>query len=106
MKKPFTFSWIDSQEQRIGKRRKESGQQDQEQADAVDAEVVMNRLADPGVEFLELVVGVRRSRSRAAGASEIDEFGKRRGERDAANPDVVVRAQQQQSRHARAAAGT
>ena len=54
-KKPFTFSRMDSQEQRIAMRREERGQQDEKQADAVHAEVVMNRIADPVVIFVELV---------------------------------------------------
>ena len=41
-KKPFTFSWIDSQEQRIAERREERGEEDEKQADAVDAEVVVD----------------------------------------------------------------
>ncbi len=59
MKKPFTFSRMDSHEQRIGDGREERGQQDQEQADAVHAEVVMNRVANPVMEFLELIGRVR-----------------------------------------------
>ncbi len=41
MKNPFTFSRIDSQEHRIEIGGKKSGKQDQEQADAIDAEMVV-----------------------------------------------------------------
>ena len=80
-------------------RREESRQQNQEHADAVDTEVIVNGLADPGMELDELIFG--RSRIVATQEEQGDEeFGQRRGQRDAANPCVVVGAQQQKSSNA------
>ena len=53
-----------------GDRREERGQQNEEQADAVDAEVVVNGLADPFVHFRELITRRCRSRSREAEAAK------------------------------------
>ena len=52
-----------------GDRREERGEQDEKQADAVHAEVVVNGLADPVVNFLELIARRCRARSRAAEAA-------------------------------------
>ncbi len=70
MKKPFTFSLDRFPGAENRERREERGEQDEEQADAVDAEMVMNGLADPVVEFLELVMRIGGIESRAAGTGK------------------------------------
>ena len=99
MKKPFYVfaNRLPGAQNRDG--REERGQQDEKQADAVHAQVVVNRLADPIVEFLKLVVRVGRIES-SKQKQRNREFGEGSGERNPANPHVIVRAEQQQRRNA------
>ena len=76
-------------------RRQQRGQQHQEQAEAVDAEVVMNRrLLDPFVKLFELIacgLGTEATQEQQGNC----ELGDRGDQRQAANPHVIVTAQQQ-----------
>src|SRR4029077_6970815 len=73
--------------------REEGGQQDEEQADAIDAEVIVNRRrGNPVMKFDELVV--RGIHGKAANQLQRErKFKKRYGQGDAANPLMIVRAQ-------------
>ena len=75
-----------------GDRREERGQQDEKEADAVHAQVVMNRVADPSAIFGELISGVRRAEATQQ-EQRNREFGEGSRERNPADPDVIVRAQ-------------
>ncbi len=82
-------------------RREKCGEQNEKQADAIDAEVIVNRrLRDPVVQFFELV-------ARGAGIESANQpernrkLGKRNSEREALKPNVIFAAQQQQSERAR-----
>src|ERR1700723_698085 len=81
-KKPFTNSWPEHQEQ----------------ADAVHADVVLDGIADPGMIFNELVARVRGAECGQQERERDYEFRERDGQRDAANPGVVLRTQHQQRR--------
>ena len=81
--------------------REERGEQDQKQADAVDAKVVVNRrLGNPGVKFLPLEAGRFHIESpqEQQGKTEFDGRG---SHREAANPDVIVAAEQKKRERAR-----
>ena len=82
------------------KRREERGQQDQEHADSIDAEMVIDVIpADPRMVFPGTDSRICR-RMPAQQKQGDQEFGDGCGQRDAANPDMVVRAQKQKCRNA------
>ena len=77
-------------------RREQRGQQDQKQAEPVDAQVVVNRrLRNPGAKFIQLIAGCVRIKA-ANQQQRNGEFDDRGGHREAANPHMVVIAQEQE----------
>src|SRR6185437_10257491 len=74
-------------------------QQNDEEADAVDAHVVVNLEAgNPVVKLLEPIAAVAQIES-AKQKERQDEFDDGRDQREAANPNVVVAFEQEQCKH-------
>jgi hypothetical protein len=78
-----------------GERRQECGQQNQEQADAVHTEMIVNAFADPVVVLGKLIGSVARIESPKQ-QERNGKLGNRSGQRDPSDPDMIVRAQQKQ----------
>src|SRR5262245_37960835 len=92
---------IDAAPRRQDRDRRQEGRQDyQEHADAVDAEVIVNRrIRDPVVILDQRIAGLADRHFRNQEERE-DEFNDRNRERQPTNPDVIVAAQEQERERA------
>ncbi len=82
-------------------RRKQRGQQNEKQAESVNAQVIVDRgLRNPGAEFFPLIAGGVRVKSTKEQQRK-SEFDDRRGHGQPANPEMVVIAQQQKRKRSR-----
>ena len=80
--------------------REERGQEDEKQADAVDADVVVNEPGRSSRAFRASGIAAFADFEAAKQEQRNQKFGDRSREGDAANPVVVVRAQHEQRRNA------